>query len=408
MNSQLAKRIAFLGGHRPRLCGIATFTSDLCEAVSVAAPGSECFAVALNDRVEGYKYPPRVRFEIQEQDLNSYRRGADFLNFHNMDVLCVQHEFGIYGGTAGNYLLDLLNAVQMPVVTTLHTVLHEPNAAQHTVMKELVERSDRVVVMAQKGAEILRAVYQVPRAKIDIIPHGIPDIPFADPSVHKAQVGVEGRTVLLTFGLLGPGKGIEYVIEALPEIARRHPNVVYLVLGATHPHLVARDGESYRQDLERLAEACGVKERVIFLNRFVSLDDLKKYISATDIYLTPYLNECQITSGTLAYVFGSGKAVVSTPYWHAQELLGDGRGILVPFRDPRAITAGVCEFLDNPAKMEQTRRVGYQMGRQMIWPSVAQRYLESFHLACAGRRATPPSVIARRTLASRPGTLAHY
>ena len=216
--------------------------------------------------------------------------------------------------------------------------------------------------MARKGAEILREIYEVPEAKMDIIPHGIPDMPFVDSSFYKAQFGVEGRMVLLTFGLLGPGKGIEHVIEALPEIVRRHPNVVYLVLGATHPHLVAREGESYRLSLERLAEDRGVKEHVIFYNRFVSLDDLKEFIGATDIYLTPYLNEAQITSGTLAYVFGAGKAVVSTPYWHAQELLADGRGILVPFRDPQAIAEGVCELLDDPARLEQTRRNAYADG----------------------------------------------
>ena len=356
----------------------------------------------MNDRVEGYRYPPRVRFEVLEKDLDSYRRAADFLNFNNADVLCVQHEFGIYGGTAGSHVLALLKEVRMPVVTTLHTVLRDPNPAQRKVMEELVRRSDRVVVMAHKGAEMLREIYGVPEAKTDIIPHGIPDIPLADTRLHKAQFGVEGRMVLLTFGLLGPGKGIEHVIEALPEIVRRHPSVVYLVLGATHPHLVARDGESYRLGLERLAEERGVKEHVIFYNRFVSLDDLKEFIGATDIYVTPYLNEQQITSGTLAYVFGAGKAVVSTPYWHAQELLAEGRGKLVPFRNPQGIADGVCEFLDDPALMERTRRAAYEMGRATIWPAVAQRYVESFQHARADRRASPRAAFAGWTLASRP------
>ncbi len=362
----------------------------------------DCFAGAMNDRVEGYRYPPRVRFEVLEKDLDSYRRAADFLNFNNADVLCVQHEFGIFGGAAGSHLLALLKEVRMPVVTTLHTVLRDPNAAQRKVMDELVRRSDRIVVMARKGAEMLREIYAVPDEKLDVIPHGIPDIPFADSGIYKAQFGVEGRMVLLTFGLLGPGKGIEYVIEALPEIVRRHPGVVYLVLGATHPHLVAREGESYRLGLERLAEARGVKEHVIFYNRFVSLDDLKEFIGATDIYVTPYLNEQQITSGTLAYVFGAGKAVVSTPYWHAQELLAEGRGKLVPFRNPAAIAEAVCEFLDDPAQMEQTRHAAYAMGREMIWPAVAQRYIESFQRARADRRANPRAAFAGWTLANRP------
>lgn len=400
--SELPGRIAFLGDYLPRLCGIATFTRDLCEAVAAAAPGCDCFVGAVNDRVEGYEYPPRVRFELFEKDLDSYRRAADFLNFNDAEVLCVQHEFGIYGGPAGSHLLALLKEVRMPVVTTLHTVLSSPDAAQRQVMEELVQRSDRVLVMAEKGREILRRTYAVPDGKVDVIPHGIPDVPFADSRAFKAQFGVEGRTVLLTFGLLGPGKGIEHVIEALPEIARVHPDVVYLVLGATHPHLVAREGERYRLSLERLADERGVKDHVIFYNRFVSPADLTEFIGATDIYLTPYLNEAQITSGTLAYVFGAGKAVVSTPYWHAQELLAEGRGVLVPFRHPGAISSAVCGLLDDPERLEKTRQEAYQMGRQMIWPAVAQRYLQSFQHARADRRTRSRTAFAGWTLASRP------
>jgi len=398
----LPRRIAFLGGYDPRRCGIATFTHDLCEAVATALPSSLCYAGAVNDRPEGYAYPPRVRFEIAEKDADSYRRAADFLNFDNADVLCVQHEFGIYGGSAGSHLLALLKEVRMPVVTTLHTILRDPNSAQRQVMDELVRRSDRLVVMASKGAQILSEVYGVPSTKIDTIQHGIPDIPFADSEISKAQFGVEGRPVLLTFGLLGPGKGIEYAIEAMPEIVKRHPGVVYLILGATHPHLVAHEGERYRLGLERLAADRGVKDNVIFYDRFVSLEDLTEFISATDIYVTPYLNEAQITSGTLAYVFGAGKAVVSTPYWHAQELLGQDRGILVPFRDSQAIAQGACAFLDDPARMERTRREAYRLGRDMIWSSVADRYLESFQHARADRRTLSRTAFAGWTLASRP------
>ncbi len=398
----LPDSIAFLGGFLPRLCGIATFTHDLCEAVALEAPASRCFACAMNDRPEGYDYPPRVLFSQDQKDLDSYRRAADFLNFSNASVLSIQHEFGIYGGPAGSHLLTLLREVRIPVVTTIHTLLREPNADQRRVMDELLRRSDRLVVMARKGAEILSETYGVPESKVDVIPHGVPDMPFVDSRFFKTQFGVEGRTVLLTFGLLGPGKGIEYVIEALPEIVQRHPNVVYLVLGATHPHLVAQEGESYRLGLERLAEDRGVKEHVIFFNRFVSLEDLKEFIGASDVYLTPYLNEAQITSGTLAYVFGAGKAVVSTPYWHAQELLAEGRGILVPFRDPHAIAQGVCAYLDDPVRLQQTRENAYRIGRGMIWPAVAQRYLESFQRARPERRTVPRSAFAQWTLASRP------
>ncbi|QIF06124.1 glycosyltransferase family 4 protein [Roseimicrobium sp. ORNL1] len=405
MSAAGLQRIAFLGNYLPRLCGIATFTHDLCESVSLAAPHAECFAGAVNDRTEGYDYPPRVRFELLEKDLDSYRRAADFLNFNNVDVLCVQHEFGIYGGPCGSHVLALIKELRMPVVTTLHTILQDPNPVQRRVMEELAERSDRLVVMARKGAEILRETYRVPDAKVDLIPHGILNMPFADSSCYKDQFGVKGRQVLLTFGLLGPGKGIEHVIEALPEIVRRHPDVVYLVLGATHPHLLEREGERYRLSLERLAEDRGVKDHIIFYNRFVSQDDLKEFIGATDIYLTPYLNEAQITSGTLAYVFGAGKAVVSTPYWHAQELLAGGRGELVPFCNSQAIADAVCGLLDDPLRMERIRADAYAMGREMIWPAVAERYLESFQQARATRRATPRTAFAGWTLNSRPYAL---
>jgi glycosyltransferase involved in cell wall biosynthesis len=394
------ERIAFVGGYEPRRCGIATFTHDLCEAVISAVPTAECIVGAVNDKMGGYQYPSRVRFEILEKDLDSYRRAADFLNFSQTEILCVQHEFGIYGGPAGSHLLALLRDVKMPVVTTLHTVLQNPNPEQRKVMEDLIFRSARLVVMAQKGAEILRDVYGVMAEKIDIIPHGIPDIPFATSDLSKLQFGLEGRKVLMTFGLLGPGKGIEYAIQALPEIVRLHPDVVYLVLGATHPHLVAREGETYRLGLERLAEECGVKEHVIFYNRYVSLAELTEFIGATDIYLTPYLNEAQITSGTLAYVFGAGKAVVSTPYWHACELLAEDRGCLVPFRNPQAIANGVCAFLADSQYFTKTQQVAYQMGRKMIWPAVGKLYLNTFNQALEDRKKTSRMVSGNRSLTS--------
>jgi glycosyltransferase involved in cell wall biosynthesis len=399
------QRIAFVGNYLPRLCGIATFTYDLCEAVISAAPGADCFVGAVNDQAGGYKYPERVRFELQEKELDSYRRAADFLNLNNVDVLSVQHEFGIYGGPAGSHLLALIKEVRMPVVTTLHTITCQPDAAKRKVMEELVTRSDRLIVMAQKGAAILRETYGVSDAKIDIIPHGIPNLPFEDSNIHKEQFGVSGRHVLLTFGLIGPSKGIEHVIKALPEIVKVHPDVVYLVLGATHPQRLAREGERYRLGLERLADDYGVKKHIIFYNRFVSLDDLKSFIAATDIYLTPYLNEAQVTSGTLSYVFGAGKAVVSTPYWHAQELLADGRGVLVPFADPKAIADSVCALLDNPARMKSIRERSYAMGREMIWPVVAQQYLKSFQHACSDRKISPRTAFAAWTLDNRPPKL---
>jgi len=408
------QKIAFLGNYSPRLCGIATFTRDLCEAVTTVVSGSDCFVGAINDRTEGYAYPSCVRFEITEQDLTSYRRAADFLNFNNTELLCVQHEFGIYGGDAGSHLLALLKEVRMPVVTTLHTILSEPDIAQRRVMQAMLSRSSRLVVMSHKGREILHETYGVPHDKVDIIPHGIPDLAFLESGLCKGQFGVEGRAVLLTFGLIGPGKGIEHAIEALPEIVKEHPNVVYLILGATHPNLIASEGERYRLSLARLAQKLGVKEHVIFYNRFVSSDDLKEFVGATDIYLTPYLNEAQVTSGTLSYVIGAGKAVVSTPYWHAQELLAKGRGVLVPFNNPQAIAKEVCGLLDDPVRMEKIRRSAYAMGREMIWPTVAKRYLKTFEQARLDRRhdpqvavpfdrrSTPRTAFAGWTLASRP------
>src|SRR5689334_17645139 len=304
------RKIAFVGDHLPRKCGIATFTSDLLAAVAAAYPQSQCLCVSVNDTKEGYEYPDVVRFEIEEQDLPSYLRAADFLNISNVDVVCLQHEFGIFGGPAGGHILALLRELRMPVVTTLHTILREPKADQRRVMQELVSLSTRLVVMAERGRQMLQEIYQAPSAKIDLIPHGIPDVGFVDPTYFKDLFGVEGRVVLLTFGLLSPNKGIEHVLNALPQILEAFPEVVYIVLGATHPNEIRAHGEAYRLSLEILARKNKIDKSVIFYNQFVDLDSLKEFIGAADLYVTPYLNEAQITSGTLAYTFGSGKAVV--------------------------------------------------------------------------------------------------
>jgi glycosyltransferase involved in cell wall biosynthesis len=396
------KQIAFLGDHLPRQCGIATFTSDICDAIATEFPECQCIVGAVNDRPEGYDYPDRIRFEIDEKELDSYRRAADFLNINNVEIVLVQHEFGIYGGPAGSHLLALLRDVHMPVVTALHTVLREPNPDQQALMRQLDELSSRFIVMAERGKDFLQEIYGVAPEKVDVIPHGIPDMPFIDPSFNKDQFGVEGKTVLLTFGLLSPNKGIEHVIEALPSILQQHPNVVYIILGATHPNVIAREGESYRLKLERLAEDRGVASHVIFYNRFVTLEELKEFIGAADVYITPYLNESQITSGTLAYTFGAGKAVISTPYWHAKDLLADDRGILVPFANPNAIAAGVQRFLSDPVLMTATRKKAWKLGREMIWPVVAKLHMESFERARASLSIRPRQAFAARTLDNRP------
>lgn len=384
--------IAFVGDYIPRRCGIATFTADICEAISAEFPEAKCIVGSVNDRPEGYDYPERVRFEIEEQDPSSFLRAAEFLNINNVEVLSVQHEFGIYGGTAGRHLLELLRNVRMPVVTTLHTVLQTPNADQRDVMAALDAYSSRFIVMADRGRSLLETVYGINPEKIDLIPHGVIDMPFVDSNFYKDEFGVEGKTVLLTFGLLSPNKGIEKVIEAMPAILEKNPNCVYLVLGATHPNLLAAEGERYRERLEELAKSLGVASEVIFHNCFVSVEKLKEYIGAADIYLTPYLNEAQITSGTLAYTFGAGKAIVSTPYWHAQELLDGDRGVLVPFSDSPAIALAVNDILAAPTRMTAMRKRAWKQGREMTWPVVARRYMESFAQARAAMSQAPAEI----------------
>lgn len=398
-------RIGFIGNYLPRQCGIATFTTDLCEAVASGYSETTCIALAVNDIEAGYNYPPRVRFELTEKDIESYRRAADFLNINNVDVLCLQHEYGIFGGPAGSHILTLLRGLRMPIVTTLHTILEDPNPDQRRVLEEIAALSDRVVVMSKRGVEFLQEVYGVLPEKIDLIPHGIPDVPFVDPSFHKDLFGVEGKMVLLSFGLLSASKGIEDVIAALPEIVARHPNVMYLILGATHPQVIRHEGEMYRLSLQRLARDKGVESHVIFHNRFVSLEELNEFIGAADIYITPYHNAAQITSGTLAYTLGAGKAVISTPYWYAEEMLDEERGVLIPFHDPAALAEQVIDLLDNEPKRHAMRKQAYLFGRTMIWSEVASRYIESFERARAERRNFIPSSFAVKPLDKRAGEL---
>ena len=388
------RKVAFLGDYLPRKCGIATFTTDLRTAIAMEFPALQCLVVPVNDIAGGYDYPAEVRFEIAEQDLPSYLRAADFLNITDVDVVCVEHEFGIFGGPAGSHVLALLRELQMPIVTTLHTVLREPNEEQRRVMRDLIRLSTRLVVMSERGREFLRDVYHAPENKIDLIPHGIPDMPFADPNYFKDEFGVAGKQVLLTFGLLSPNKGIEYALRALPDIIREFPNVIYIVLGQTHPNLLRDEGEAYRLSLERLAKDLGVQKNVVFFNRFVELDELMRFIGAADIYVTPYLTEAQITSGTLAYAFGSGNAVVSTPYWHAAELLSADRGKLVPFRNASAIAVAVIDLLRDEPLRHTMRKNAFRLGRDMVWSRVAQLYAKSFEQArqdhsFVGRKSSP-------------------
>jgi glycosyltransferase involved in cell wall biosynthesis len=399
------RKIAFVGDHLPRKCGIATFTSDLLAAVAGAHPESQCLAVSVNDIQDGYDYPEVVRFEIEEQDLSSYLRAADFLNISNVDMVCLQHEFGIFGGPAGGHILAFLRELRMPVVTTLHTVLRDPRPDQRRVMQELISLSTRLVVMVERGRTMLKEIYDAPPGKIDLIAHGIPDVGFVDPTYFKDQFGVEGKVVLLTFGLLSPNKGIENVLNALPDILKEFPEVVYIVLGATHPNELREHGEAYRVSLELLAKKNKIEKNVIFYNRFVELENLKEFIGAADLYITPYLNEAQITSGTLAYTFGSGKAVVSTPYWHATELLAEDRGVLVPFGDAPAIGREVIALLKDDTRRHAMRKNAYRLGREMIWSNVAQLYMRSFEAARLQGAARSRKSLISKTLDMRPREL---
>jgi glycosyltransferase involved in cell wall biosynthesis len=394
-------RVAIIGNHLPRQCGIATFTTDLCNAIADKYPNTGVFVVAVNDPQSQYSYPARVCFELTEGDVSSYQAAADFLNSSNVDLVCLQHEYGIFGGKAGSYVLRLLRQLKLPVVTTLHTVLREPDVDQLIVVQEIAERSDRLIVMSEHSSLFLRDVFRVPDEKIDLIPHGIPDLSFAESALYKPAFSAEGKTVLLTFGLLSPNKGFENVIQAMPRILSRHSDVVYIIAGATHPHVRRREGDRYRLQLEALAKELGVEENVVFHNRFFSPQEMACLVGLADIYVTPYRYVAQAVSGTLAYALGAGKAIISTPYWYAAELLGDGRGALVPFDEPDAIADTAIELLENDVARLTMRKRAYVYARNMVWDRVAQSYMRSFVRARADHM--QPGHLAFSLQSARPG-----
>ena len=381
--------IALIGNYLPRMCGIATFTTDLVEAISAEAPHVNCWAVAMNDIPEGYSYPEKVRFEITQNKFSDYSTAAEFLSANHPDIVCVQHEYGIFGGTAGSHLLKLLEEVRTPVVTTLHTVLKEPSVEYHKVMVKLSALSDKLIVMSMKAVDILQEVYGIPRDKITFIHHGIPDMPFVDSSYYKDHFGVEGKKVILTFGLLSPVKGIEYVLQALPAVKKKHPDIVYIILGATHPHVIKTFGEEYRIKLQQMVQQLDIREQVIFQNRFVEMKELCEYLGCADLYVTPYLEEAQITSGTLAYAMGTGKAVISTPYWYATEMLDEGRGIIVPFKDPEYLGEQIIELLDKDVSRNAMRKKAYTFSRDAVWGKVAKKYMKVFNEVRSDRARSP-------------------
>ena len=386
------KRVAFIGNALPRRCGIATFTTDLQQATAGAPADLHTCIVAMTDTGQAYDYPPVVGYHIREDSPQDYRRAAEFLNAGQFDVISLQHEFGIFGGEAGDYLLPLLSRVTAPIVSTLHTVLTEPTSRQRHVLSEVIEASAKVVVMAERARTLLQKGYAIPAEKIEVIAHGIPDMKFCEPDAAKSALGFSGHSVILTFGLLSPNKGIEVMIDAMPAILKHRPDAIYVVLGATHPNLVRREGEAYRESLIARARDRGVEAQVVFRDQFVDQPTLLGFISAADVYATPYLTEAQMTSGTLAYSFGLGKAVVSTPYWHARELLADGRGVLVPFGDSTAIGQEIADLLTDDARRNAMRRRAYASSRSMTWAQTARRYLATFEGVDAVRR---PKMIAR-------------
>ena len=381
--------VAVIGNYLPRQCGIATFTTDLVEGLSAEAPDIYSWAAVMNDKPEGYPYPEKVRFEINQNKLSDYSMAAQFLNISHTDIVCVQHEYGLFGGPAGSHLLKLLGALRMPVVTTLHTVLKDPAPEYRAVMCKLSELSDKLVVMSHKAFDFLKDIYAVPEDKIVFIHHGIPDTPFIDPSFYKDKFGVEGKKVLLTFGLLSPNKGIENVLQALPAVIKKHPDLAYIILGATHPHILKLHGDAYRIVLQQLVRKLDIGEHVIFQNRFVELKELCEFLGIADIYVTPYLEEAQITSGTLAYAMGTGKAIISTPYWYATEMLAEGRGRIIPFHNPDAMAEQIIDLLDNDVDRDAMRKKAYTFSREAVWKEVSRKYLQVFSEVRQNRTRNP-------------------
>lgn len=372
------KKIAVIGNYYPRQCGIATFTTDLCDALSKHIPDADenLIAVAMDDIPEGYAYPERVKFQIRAHLQPDYVRAAEFINFHKFDVAILQHEFGIYGGKNGAHVMRLIQNLRMPIITVLHTVLNKPSAGQRIIIQELAKHSEFLVVMAHHAKTLLQDVYEIDENKIVFIPHGIPDVPFKRADSLRKKLGIEDKKILLTFGLLSPGKGLETMLDAMPGIIAEHPEALYLILGKTHPHIIGEAGDSYRQALYQQVRRLKIDKHVLFENSFVDLDTLTQYIRSADIYVTPYVSEDQIVSGTLAYAVGIGAVTVSTPYWYAKELLADGRGRLVPFADSEALTREINHLLSHTDVALVMRKKGYQHGRSMIWSKVAEDYIE--------------------------------
>ena len=394
-----ATRVAFVGTYPPRECGIGTFTYDLVNAYDTIDPSRLSTVVAMNDYGAKYDYDlhdyqGRVRYEIEAEDRSSYRRAALDLGKSKVQVVNIQHEYGIYGGNDGDHILDFMAACDRPVVLTLHTVLPNPEGHFKEVTQQMINHASAVVVLAQSAIHLILENYDVPRERVHVIPHGVPVFTRKETIRRrtKSLLGFSGRRLLSTFGLIGPSKAIEYVIQGLPVVVEKHPDVLYLILGETHPVIRSREGEAYRNSLIELTRSLGLTDHVKFNNRFLSNTELVRYLAATDVYIMPYLGKDQIVSGTLAYAVGCGKAVVATPFKYAEEMLADGRGVIVPFRDYEAIGAAVTDLLSERRKLLQIEEKAYRFSRNMTWPNVARAYLELFRYVSYFRTRTAVAV----------------
>jgi glycosyltransferase involved in cell wall biosynthesis len=375
-------KIAYISTYPPRECGIATFNYNLMRAINANFNGRKLtdsgFVVALNDseKIDEYEYPEEVKYVIRQGSQKDYIRAANYINNSTVDACILEHEFGIYGGESGIYILPLINRIEKPLISILHTVLREPSYVQRIIIREIAEQSSKIIVMSKRAVEFLTTIYEVPLEKIQIIEHGVPDVEAPKVNPVKALSQFKNRRVLLTFGLLSRGKGLETVIRALPRIVEKHPDVMYVFLGNTHPGVIKNSGEEYRDHLKSLANQLGVARNLSFINQFVQEDELVNYLTACDIYVTPYLNEAQITSGTLSYAVGSGAAVVSTPYWHATELLADNRGRLFNFKDSDELADVVIELLDQDRLLNELKTNAYEYGLHLRWPVIGAEYIK--------------------------------
>ena len=390
-------KFAYIGTYPPRQCGIGTFTKNLLSSMvtNVETDGKkhEAIVVAINDLNQNYEYPEEVKFTLRQEHQRDYIQAAKFINYSGSDICILEHEYGIYGGESGVYILPLLHRLEIPLMVTLHTVVKNPSYIEKAILKEIGKMADLIVVMSQKAIRFLTDVYQIPFEKIVQLEHGVPDLQFS-PELIKKEFNLENKKVLLTFGLISRNKGIETVIRALPQVVEKHPNTIYLILGRTHPSVIRHSGEEYRSYLKILVKTLNLENNVFFFNEFVNQKDLFRYLYATDIYITPYLNEAQITSGTLSYAVGTGAAVISTPYWHAQELLADGRGRLFDFNNFNQLAQILLELLDKPDVLKTLRKKAYDYGRNITWPKIGQKYVKAAEKIVAEK---PVKVVQKET-----------